>query len=357
MHTTVQRPTTQPLARYRVRSGALLLAAGLLLTGAAFAVEHPDAGAAGSATPAADPITTKPVELVDDLNRIFGKQTTSRATHAKGIVLEGGFVPDAAAARLSKAPHFQQTVRVTVRFSNTTGIPTIPDAAPNASPRGMAVKFRLPDKSETDIVAHSFNGFPAPTIDEFHRFLVAVGNSGPGTPRPTPIETYLASHPAAKAFVEKQGPPPVSFATLGYFGVNSFKFTNAEGQAQFGRYRIEPQAGLHFLPTGEVAEAAPNYLADEIRQRVKGAPLRFNLKVQLPEEGDRIGDPSVAWPETRKTLQVGVIEITAVVPDSETAQRALLFLPGVVPAGIEPADPMIQVRTDVYGISFDRRTR
>ncbi|HTE19741.1 MAG TPA: catalase, partial [Armatimonadota bacterium] len=76
-----------------------------------------------------------------------------------------------------------------------------------------------------------------------------------------------------------------------------------------------------------------------------------------PEEGDRIGDPSVAWPETRKTLQVGVIEITAVVPDSETAQRALLFLPGFVPAGIEPADPMIQVRTDVYGISFDRRTR
>jgi catalase len=44
-----------------------------------------------------------------------------------------------------------------------------------------------------------------------------------------------------------------------------------------------------------------------------------------------------------------------VVPDSEAAERALLFLPAALPAGIEPADPMIQVRSAAYPVSYARR--
>jgi catalase len=129
------------------------------------------------------------------------------------------------------------------------------------------------------------------------------------------------------------------------YGVNSFKFTNAQGQVRFGSYRIEPQAGNHFLSAEEVAKAAPSYLADEIHQRVTRAPVRFNFRVQLAEPEDKIDDPSIAWPEKRKTLDLGVIEITTVVPDSDAAERALLFLPAALPEGIEPADPMIQFET------------
>ena len=103
-----------------------------------------------------------PTQLVDALNGVFGKQTDNRAVHAKGIVLEGKFTPSADAATLSKAPHLQSgtTVPVTVRFSDFAGVPTIPDTDPNASPRGMAVKFKLPDGSNSDLVMHSYNGFP-----------------------------------------------------------------------------------------------------------------------------------------------------------------------------------------------------
>ena len=89
---------------------------------------------------------------------MFGKQTDNRAAHAKGIVLEGKFTPSPAAARLSKAPHLQSgtTVPVTVRFSDFAGVPAIPDTDPNASPRGMAVKFHLPDGSDSDLVIHSY---------------------------------------------------------------------------------------------------------------------------------------------------------------------------------------------------------
>jgi catalase len=146
----------------------------------------------------------------------------------------------------------------------------------------------------------------------------------------------------AKAFLASQQPPPVSYATLAYYGVDSFTFTNAPGRVTFGRYRIEPQGGHQFLSAGEMANVAPDYLADEIRQRVARAPVQFHVRVQLPEPGDSIDDPSMAWPDQRQTVEIDVLEITAVVPDSEDAERALLFLPGALPAGIEPADPMFR---------------
>ena len=128
----------------------------------------------------AKPQTSSPTDFVDTLNSTFGKQTTQRATHAKGIVVLGKFTPIQTAQSLSKAPHFRHAVPVTVRFSDTTGIPTLPDADEHATPHGMALKFHLPDGSETDLVTHSFNGFPAATADEMRQFFIAVGSSGAG---------------------------------------------------------------------------------------------------------------------------------------------------------------------------------
>ena len=73
-----------------------------------------------------------------------------------------------------------------VRLSDTTGIPAIPDADPNASPHGLAIKFTLADGSEMDLVTHSFNGFPAATAAEFGQFLKAAAASGPERPSPRP---------------------------------------------------------------------------------------------------------------------------------------------------------------------------
>ena len=250
-----------------------------------------------------------PTQLVDALNLVFGKQTDNRAVHAKGIVLHGRFLPSSAAADLSRAPHFQKNaVPLTVRFSDFAGIPTIPDNHGLANPRGLALKFKLPDGTDTDLVTHSFNGFPSPTADDFRQLLIALGTSGPGVGPPTPADTYLAAHPLAKTFLETQKLPPVSYGTLSYYGVNTFKFTNAHGVARYGRYRIIPLAGEQLLTVEQAKQAPPGYLADEIRQRAARAPVRFRMLVQLAEDGDKLEDPSIAWPESRATIEVGVIE-------------------------------------------------
>jgi catalase len=298
-----------------------------------------------------------PEQLVDALNSVFGRQQTGvRAVHAKGVDLEGEFRPADSASSVSKAPHLQKrSVPITVRFSDFTGIPTISDTDGQASPRGMSIKFHLPDGSETDIVAHSFNGFPTATADEFREMLVALASSGSGIAKPTPLDDFLAYHPVARKFLESQIPDPVSYGTVSYFGVNTFKFTNAKGKATFGRYQIRPEAGDRSLPKEEDAKADPNYLSKEIRERVSRAPVWFKLFLEIAEEGDDLDNPSIAWPESRTKVELGSIEITEAVANNVAAERNLFFQPGALTSGIEAQDPMIKVRMESYPVSYQRR--
>jgi catalase len=341
-----RHPAPQPQHR---RPRLTALAGSAALFGTALLLPRPAAADAA-------PQTTTPTELVDAMNGLFGKQTEQRAIHAKGIVLAGTFTPAPGASALSKAPHLAgAAVPVLVRFSSFAGIPAIADNDPLASPRGMAIKFRPAGAPETDIVSHSFNGFPTATAAEFTQLLLALGHSGPGTPAPTPLDGFFATHPIAKTFLTTQPGPPVSFATLGYYGVNSFQFTNAQGVHHYGRYQIVPAAGTHLLPKDQAGAAAKDYLEQEIVRRVGAAPVRYTLQVQLAGDGDRIDDPSVAWPDARPVVVLGEIAVTRALDDSESAQRALMFTPTAVADGITPADPMISMRGAAYGVSYGRR--
>jgi catalase len=296
-----------------------------------------------------------PEQVVDAFTAVNGVHPGARVNHAKGVVLEGTFTPSASAASVSKAAHLQKQknpIPVTVRFSAGSGIPTVSDT--DQMPRGMAVKFTLPDGSKTDLVLLSFNGFPAATAEEFRDFLLAIAASGPDAPKPTAIEKFLGAHPAAKAFAEAPKPPPVSYATLAYFGINTFKFTNAAGALTFGRYQLQPVAGKKFLAKEQVSKMGPDYLIDEIGERVRRGPVKFKLLLQVAEPSDKIDDPSIAWPDTRKKVELGTIAITNTTTESHTADK-LLFLPGAVVPGIEAADPMIGMRSAAYPISFARR--
>lgn len=301
-----------------------------------------------------------PEQTVDSLNGLFGVHPGARATHAKGVVLEGTFTPSASATSLSKAEHLQKKkapVPTTIRFSDSTGVPTIPDTDPGASPRGMAVKFHLPSGSKTDIVVHSFNGFPVATAAELRDLFLAIGASKPEDPKPTALDTFLSSHPAAQSFLQASKPAPASYATLPYFGVNAFKFTNAKKATTFGRYQLQPVAGEEFLTNEQLSTMGPDYLTDEIRERVRRGPIRFKLLVQVAAQDDKIDDPTIAWPDTRKKVELGTITITKAVADSQTAEKKLLFMPGTLVPGIEAADPMIGERSAAYIVSLSRRAQ
>jgi catalase len=295
--------------------------------------------------------------IVDAFNAIFGLHPGYRAAHAKGIVCDGTFTPTVAAASLSRAPHFQRgPVPVTIRFSNSTGIPNIPDGDPIASPRGLGIKFHQPGGAHADIVAHSHNGFPVGTAEEFLGFLQALASSGPNVPKPTPIEAFLGSHPRALAFATAPKPAPVSFVTESYFGVHAFRFINREGVSQFARYQIHPEGSEVHLGDAEAAQRPMNFLFDELHERLSHGPAELRLVAQLAGAGDPIDDASISWPADRRQVELGSIKITKVVEDSEAAQRKLIFDPIALLDGIELSnDPLLPARSAIYSISYKRR--
>jgi catalase len=309
------------------------------------------------------PSDEKLIELADHLieqfDTIFGLHPGYRPAHAKGAMFTGTFTPAAEAAKLSRAPHFAgPPTPVTVRFSNSTGIPVIPDTDPNADPRGMAIRFHLGERVHTDIVSHSTDGFPTHTGEEFLAFLKAVASTAPGAASPTPIEEFLGGHPAALAFVQTPKPAPLSFATEAYFGVTAYEFLNAEGASQFGRYRIVPEAGVHVLDDSEKSEKGPEYLFEEIASRIAAGPVSYKVAVQLAATGDIVDDATIHWPEDRPVAELGTLTLTAPVADNATEQKRIIFDPIPRVDGIEPsADPLLELRAAVYLISGRRRRK
>ncbi len=297
-------------------------------------------------------------ETVDTMNALWGKHPGMRANHAKGVVAEGIFVPSATAPSLSMANIFAGgSVPVTVRFSDSTGLPTLPDGSAGANPHGMAIKFHPEGGSAVDVVTNSLAFFPVATGAEFLELLQALGASGPDAPKPTKADQFIAAHPTVgPAFGSVS--TPSSFARETYNGVDAFIFVDAAGHRQAFRWQIVPVAGVEHLPHDAAAKQPPDFLVDELLARLAKEKVVFQLKAQLAEPGDQTEDPSKPWPADRKLVDMGTIMLTKAAADNVAAQKALRYLPNQLTAGIEVSDdPLIDARVKAYVISFGRRAQ
>lgn len=338
--------------RTRATLRPALLAAALTLAVPAFAQTTP-----AQTAPAQDGATTAE-QTIAAMTKIFGDHPGKRANHAKGVVVEGSFTPSQNARTLSKASVFAgPAVPVTVRFSDATGLPQIPDGAPEANPHGLSIKFRPADGTEMDIVANSLKFFPVATGEEFRDLLVAITRSGPDAPKPTPVEQFMAAHPnAPKALATAR--TPSSFGRQVYHGVNAFVLVDAVGKRNPFRYRFVPLAGEEILSADDAKARGPNYLVEEMPARLAREPVAFRVEAQIAQAGDSTKDSTIPWPDDRRFVDLGTLTLTKAVPDSQTAEKALLFMPNNLPDGVEVSDdPLIDARVQAYAISFGRRSQ
>ncbi|MEP7042363.1 MAG: catalase family peroxidase [Dokdonella sp.] len=321
-----------------------LLAAALT---AAFAATAPIVALADSAD-----VNT---QIVDAFNKNFGVHPGYRANHAKGVVAEGSFTATPAAAGLTKSPIFAGgKIPVTVRFSDAGGLPDVHDGAGDASPHGLAIKFHLPGGADSDIVVNSLKFFPVATPEEFRDLQVAAAEAPKGPPSEH-LKAFLQSHPSVGKAIGTLG-TPASFASEHYYGINAFVFTNKDGKTQAFRYLIEP-VKLDYLKAEDAAKKSPDYLVQDLPQRLAKGPVTFHVKAQLAAPGDPINDATQAWPDDRKLVDMGTLTITKAAADSLAEQKKLLFLPGRLTDGIAPSDdPLIAARNAAYGVSFGRRS-
>ncbi|SCL15553.1 catalase [Micromonospora rhizosphaerae] len=298
-----------------------------------------------------------PARLVQDMHAVFGEHH-ARAVNTKGMIVRGGFAPSAEARELCRAQLFRESmVPVVARFSNFAGFPNIADNASLANPRGFAVKFLISDGSNLDIVNHSVNDFPVSSITELSELMQAAARSG-GQPTPgSELDVFFENNPRVKNFLTKPTRAPRSWATISYYSINAVQFTNQRGENCFVRYQFVPAAGEQIVPIEEEGRLSPDYLFEEISERLAAGPVRFTWYAQVAEDSDAIDDPATAWPDDRRRVPLGTITIDQLGPNSPEADRALVFLPGSLPPGIEVADPMLTFRNAAYPYSFAERNR
>lgn len=292
-------------------------------------------------------------QILDVMVQIPGNKPGYRPLHAKGIVCRGTFTATKDAVQLSRAEHFRgATVPVTVRFSDSPPDPAVSDVAPDAAPRGLSIRFQLSGGKVADIISSSHNGFFAGTGEEVLAFQKAKLATDRSKPHPWPIEEFLSSHPRALKFVKDPKPTPISFASEAYYADNAFRFVSKKGIKQAGRYQILPVVGQHYLTEAEAKTKSPNFLFEELRNHLAQEPVKFRLLVQLPNPEDPTDDASIVWPDDRKTVEMGIITISSVVPDSDAAQKELGFDPTNLTDGIELSDdPLPALRSRVYMLS------
>jgi catalase len=279
-----------------------------------------------------------------------------RAAHAKGTFCEGSFTATPRARELSRAEHLGgDEVPVTVRFSNGTGNPELPDNE-RTDGRGMAVKFRLPGGGEVDSVTITIPVFFVRTPEDFLAFTRAR-KPDPATGRPDmeKLGALIAERPEIGAAVQLILPtltPPVSYATCAYNSLHAFCLVNGEGERTWVRLRWRPEAGEHVLPEEEIDAQGSDYLQEDLRERLGGEPVRFRLDAILAEDGDPLEDPTQPWPSERERVELGTMELTRVAD----LEEPVIFDPNKLADGIEPSDDAIlAARSPAYSVSIERR--
>lgn len=300
-------------------------------------------------TTSPEPTREHAAELVRALAEATGARPGHRVSHPKGILLAGTFTASARARELTSAVHMQGSpVPVTARFSNASTDPHSDDA--QVQPRGMSVKFTLPDGSATDVICQSWPVFIVRTPAEFLEFMQAQ------IAGPDEFGAFLAAHPATAAaleFVSQVTAPPRSWATLAFHSSVAYVLVDHAGTRRPVRWEFTPEAGEQVLSDAEREAAGPDYLMTEVLKRL---PVRFALRAQLAGAGDPTHDSTARWPADREWVDMGVVELVAPAAP-ETSRDVLVMDPMRLTPGIEPSDdPILHVRSPAYAFSVAQRS-
>lgn len=334
----------QPSARGGLALRLVGIAAVVGVVAAAFA------GTAGWLTP--DRLT--PAKVVDTLASASGPALGHRRNHAKGVCFTGTFESTGAASALSEAQMFAPgSYPVTGRFNLAGPDPSMADGTGRV--RGLGLSVRTPGRQEWRSAMINAPFFPAATVQDFYDLQVASGKKDD----PGAMKAYAASHPALRAFGGWAGSAPFteSWTEDRFNSLDSFIFTNAQGQRQAVRWSLVPATAPVGIAAPDLKTRDADFLGQDIAARVAKAPQKWTLVVTLANPGDSTADPSQAWPDDRRHVEAGTLVVSRVEPEVDGPCRDLNFDPTVLPSGIATSDdPFPAARSAAYAVSYDRRT-
>ena len=310
------------------------------------------------------PVLLQDVNLIEKLAHFDRERIPERVVHARGAGAHGYFQLYKSMAKYTCAKFLQDSKKKTpvfVRFSTVVGSKGSADTL--RDPRGFAVKFyteegnydlvgnNLPvffirDAMKFPDMVHAFKPSPDTNIGADSRFWDFISL----TPESTHMIMWLLSdRGTVKSYRKMEG-----------FGVNTYKWVNAEGKAVYVKYHWKPKAGIETIDRHEAARLAgedPDVATRDLYDTIaSGQKVEWELNVQVMKIADELKqtfdplDPTKVWPEDKFPLMpVGkmVLERNPENFFAETEQAA--FCPATLVPGIEfSADKLLQGRTFSY---------
>jgi catalase len=276
-----------------------------------------------------------------------------RRNHAKGICFTGVFEANGAGSELSQAPVFARgRYPVLGRFNLGTANPNAPDASVRV--RGLGIQISTPDGQEWRSAMINAPVFAVSTPEIFYELLRAEGSKDANA-----VATFAAAHPEFAPFGDwaKNGPWTGSYAEERYNSLNSFVFVDGSGAEHVVRWSLLPAAQPVAISPDELAKRSPDFLEQEIAQRVASAPQRWTMVVTVANAGDPTADPTKPWPADRRSIEVGTLAAQQVQAEPDGPCRDINFDPTVLPSGMRTSDdPFPAARSAAYAKSYDLRT-
>ncbi|RLQ21719.1 catalase [Seongchinamella sediminis] len=309
-------------------------------------------GLATAPARAAEPAVTANnfIELFEQLG---GNHPGHRKAHARGVCAQGSFTPSPDARFADAALLSSGELPVTLRFSVGGGNPQADERAPGT--RGVGLQIGDAGGPVHVFTGNNFPVFAGKDPQTFFGLLKSRMPGPDGSVDPSRAEAYVRAHPSVQANVAWQQSAGIaaSYANTRYYGLHTFFYQpEGAGKTMF-RWELVPLAGTRQLSADEASEQAADFLGQRLRQQVEQGDAQFRLEAVIGQPGDSVNDPSQRWPEERERVVLGQVTLHSAGGEQCVPVN---FDPNRLSAGFSPSDdPVLQMRSAAYAISFARR--
>ncbi len=315
------------------------------------------------------PATLENYQFLEKISHFDRERIPERVVHARGFVAYGEFEAtgkwgDEPIERYTRAKLFNAPGKKTdlaIRFSSVIGGRDSSEAA--RDPRGFAVKFYTED-GNWDIVGNNLAVFFIRDAIKFPDVIHSL-KPDPITFRQEParIFDFMSQTPEAMHMLVNLFSPrgiPSDYRHMQGFGVNTYKWVNAQGETVLVKYHWIPKQGVKSLTAADAAAIQANDLGhaskDLYEAIERGDFPQWDLYVQMmsddehPElDFDPLDDTKV-WPENEfEPKLVGTMTLNRNITDHHNENEQSAFGTGVLVDGLDFSDDKMLVgRTFSY---------
>ncbi|WP_328813146.1 catalase [Rhodococcus sp. NBC_00297] len=315
------------------------------------------------------PATLENYQFLEKVSHFDRERIPERVVHARGAVAYGYFEAtgkwgDEPIERYTRAKLFAEAGKRTdlaVRFSTVIGGRDSSEAA--RDPRGFAIKFYTED-GNWDLVGNNLGVFFIRDAIKFPDVIHSL-KPDPVTFRQEParIFDFMSQTPEATHMLVNLFSPrgiPANYRTQQGFGVNTYKWVDAEGETHLVKYHWIPKAGVASLTEADAAAIQANDLGhaskDLYEHIERGDFPEWELRVQVmsddehPELNFDPLDDTKVWPENEFPPKVvGRMVLDRNVSNHFAENEQISFGTGVLVDGLDFSDDKMLVgRTFSY---------